>query len=185
MIRRADKILVFDLELTCWEPLPPPDMSPEIIQIGYCFLNLQTGERSGMDSLYVRPIKSTISEFCTELTGITPKLIKRGQCLPTVSQRLLKLGTKQYASACYGDDWACVNTECQKANCNTFLSDEWINVSTLTKLAFNNYKCIGLRNACEQIDLAWEGEAHRAEWDAWNTAGLLYALLTRHWRNVL
>lgn len=185
MIRRADKILVFDLELTCWDGTPPDGMFPEIIQIGWCFLNPKTGERSGRDMLYVKPENSTISTYCTDLTGITPADVRRGQSLAITSARMTNMGMKQYATAVYGDDWDCVKKECEFANCDMFLSDECIDVATLTKLAFNSYKNVGLRRAVEAFGLPWEGQEHSADWDAWNTAGLLGAMLTSDWRKLV
>lgn len=185
MMRRADRILVFDLELTCWDGAPPDGMLPEIIQIGWCFLNPKTGERFGRDALYVKPENSTISTYCTDLTGITPAHVRRGQSLSVTASRMINMGMKQYASAVYGDDWVCVKNECEYANCDMFISDEYIDVSLLTKLAFNSYKNIGLRRAVESFGLVWEGQEHSADWDAWNTAGLLGAMLTSDWSKLM
>lgn len=185
MIRRADKILVFDLELTCWDGTVPDGMNSEIIQVGWCFINPKTGERTGRNALYVKPVTSSISAYCTDLTGITPSDVRRGQTLPIISSRMINMGIKQYVSACYGDDWDCISKECAYANCDMFLSDEYINVATLTKLAFNSYKNVGLRRAVESFGLTWEGQEHSADWDAWNTAGLLGAMLTSDWRKLV
>jgi inhibitor of KinA sporulation pathway (predicted exonuclease) len=159
-------------------------MPSEIIQIGWCFLNPKTGERFGRSSQYVKPMHSNISQFCTDLTGITAKNVRSAQPLPVTSTRLVRNGLRQYVSAGYGDDWDYVKSECDMSNCETFLSDEYIDVSTLTKLALNSYKNIGLKKACEELGVSWEGEEHRADWDAWNTAGLLSTLLTSDWRNI-
>ncbi|MBS1722366.1 MAG: exonuclease domain-containing protein [Armatimonadetes bacterium] len=186
MIKRADKILVYDLELTCWDGgIPPPGNVSEVIQFGWCFLDPRSGERFGRDSLYVRPAQSEISAYCTRLTGITPKILKQGQPLQTTCARLVKSGTKQYVSAAYGDDRSCLYTECEYANAEFPLSDESIDVATLVKLALNRYKSVGLVEACSTFGVSWEGEQHRADWDAWNTAGLLAALLQGGWRNIV
>lgn len=182
MIRRSDRILVFDLERTCWDGIPPEGMFPEIIQFGWCFLNPLTGERYGRNSVYVKPMNSYVSAFCTDLTGITPAMVRRGQPLSTTSARLLNMGLKQYVSAGYGNDWDEVREECDSVACDMFLSDEYIDVSTFTKLALNQHKNVGLRRACERLGMQWEGEEHRADWDAWNTAGLLGLYLTSDWR---
>ena len=40
-----DRILVIDVEATCWEGDPPPDQEREIIEIGLCILDVATGAR--------------------------------------------------------------------------------------------------------------------------------------------
>ena len=44
MPKILDKIIVIDLEATCWEGDPPPGQESEIIEIGLCILDVATGE---------------------------------------------------------------------------------------------------------------------------------------------
>ena len=185
MIKRADKILVLDLELTCWRDIAPEGMQPEIIQIGWCFLNPHTGDITGQDALYVQPAHSTVSAYCTELTGITPEQCKTAQPLQAVTARLTKLGLKQYACAGYGDDWACVQAETELVDANSFLSESYIDISLLTKLALGRYKNLSLSSACRHFGVTTEGQMHRADWDARNAAVLLAVLLQTNWRDIV
>jgi hypothetical protein len=71
-------ILVVDLEATCWATgNPPQGQYNEIIEIGWALLNLEarppTIEQNG--TYLVKPIRSEVSTFCTELTTITPQLL--------------------------------------------------------------------------------------------------------------
>ncbi len=69
-----DVILVVDLESTCWEGSPPPEQTSEIIEIGLCTVDLNTLTHSEKRSFLVKPVQSEISDFCTELTTLTPDM---------------------------------------------------------------------------------------------------------------
>jgi inhibitor of KinA sporulation pathway (predicted exonuclease) len=182
MIKRADRVVVFDLELTCWDtPVPPAGEEPEIIQIGWCLLDPVTGERFDRQHLMVRPAKSRISAYCTALTGITPTDVRRGNSLRDVCVRMTKMGLRQYACAGYGDDLGCLLEHCAKSGAESPLSDSYINVALLVQLASNTYKGVGLDKACKSLGFDPEGTAHRADWDAWNAARVLGALLRGAW----
>ncbi|WP_435858412.1 exonuclease domain-containing protein [Streptomyces milbemycinicus] len=75
---RLDRVLVVDVEATCWDGPAPEGMESEIIEIGLCELDVATGERPVRRSLMVRPERSTVSPFCTELTTITPEQAAAG-----------------------------------------------------------------------------------------------------------
>lgn len=182
MIKRADKVVVFDLELTCWDaPAPPPDQVPEVIQIGWCLVDPVTGECSGRQSLNVKPVRSCVSAYCTALTGITPQDARRGVPLRDACIRMTKMGLRQYACAGYGDDLDCLLADCALSGAESPFSSDYINVALLAKLASGAYKGVGLGELCSRLGIEFEGQAHRADWDAWNTAKVLAALL-RGWR---
>ena len=42
----TNKIIIIDLEATCWEGIPPKGEVSEIIEIGICLLDTLTGEIS-------------------------------------------------------------------------------------------------------------------------------------------
>ena len=76
MTIRKDKLLVVDLEATCWEGYnAPPGQTNEILEIGVCLLDLETYQISAKRSLLVTPTESEISPFCTQLTSITPEMV--------------------------------------------------------------------------------------------------------------
>lgn len=58
---------IIDIEATCWAAQPLPGQVSEIIEIGLCVLNLRTLERVERRSIRVRPERSEVSVFCTEL----------------------------------------------------------------------------------------------------------------------
>ena len=64
--RTFDRIVVVDVEATCWAADPPPDQTSEIIEIGVCILDVANGERLDRKSILVRPTQSSVSAFCTQ-----------------------------------------------------------------------------------------------------------------------
>jgi inhibitor of KinA sporulation pathway (predicted exonuclease) len=60
---------VIDVEATCWDGAPPVGAVGEIIEIGLTIVDLGRGERVGRHRVLVRPVRSEVSAFCTELTG--------------------------------------------------------------------------------------------------------------------
>jgi DNA polymerase III epsilon subunit-like protein len=78
MARALDKILVIDVEATCWEGDPPAGQTSEIIEIGLCVLDVASGERSAPRAIMVKPQRSTLSEYCIQLTTITPEMLADG-----------------------------------------------------------------------------------------------------------
>jgi len=73
------RILVIDIECTCWETREEQGDRPnEIIEIGICELDLVTGKITDPDSYVVKPRFTEVSPFCTQLTGWTPQQIAEG-----------------------------------------------------------------------------------------------------------
>ncbi len=71
MNRAATLLNVVDVEATCWQDGPPDGQVSEIIEIGLTTVDLSLGQRIGRHRILVRPQRSAVSAFCTELTGLT------------------------------------------------------------------------------------------------------------------
>jgi hypothetical protein len=73
-------ILVVDLEATCWEYIQdrPRGEVNEIIEIGWALVDLtQSPPVTTQDgTILVKPTRSNVSQFCTELTTITAELLE-------------------------------------------------------------------------------------------------------------
>jgi|SRR6185312_9286144 len=69
---------VVDVEATCWEGDAPAGMPSEIIEIGLAVVDLRAGTRVGRYRILVRPVRSAVSAFCTELTGLTQAEVDTG-----------------------------------------------------------------------------------------------------------
>src|SRR5689334_5093996 len=67
-----DHYLIVDLEATCSDDGTVPRHEMEIIEIGAVMQNARTFEVESEFQTFVRPVRhSELTEFCTELTGIT------------------------------------------------------------------------------------------------------------------
>src|SRR5829696_543 len=104
MARRLDQILVIDIGSTCWDGAPPEGQANDIIEIGLCPLDVATGERLEKVSMLVRPERSTVSRYCTDLTTLTQELVEQGIAFDEACSRL----KSEYLSrdrlwASYGD----------------------------------------------------------------------------------
>ncbi len=63
MAKLLDKIVIIDIEATCWEGKPPEGMESDIIEVGACLLDVNTGEISESKGILVKPERSVISLF--------------------------------------------------------------------------------------------------------------------------
>lgn len=64
MAKKLDKIIVVDVESTCWQDTPPDGQESEIIEIGVC-IDVALGKRLEKESILVKPEKSRVTQFCT------------------------------------------------------------------------------------------------------------------------
>ena len=79
MAKRLDHILVIDIESTCWEGgFPPRGEANDIIEIGLTPLEVSSGRRIEKRSILVRPERSKVSPFCTELTTLNQGQVEGG-----------------------------------------------------------------------------------------------------------
>ncbi|HML22872.1 MAG TPA: 3'-5' exonuclease [Aggregatilinea sp.] len=180
MAGKLDQVLVIDIESTCWEGPPPPGEEKEIIEIGICALDVATGERVSRQSILVKPEHSQISEFCTELTHLTPSNIEREG---VTFGRACAILRRKYAArdriwASYGDyDRRQFEQQCAERQVLYPFGSSHINVKTLFALFNGMSQEIGLLNALNMMHLPVEGTHHRGVDDAWNTAQLLWMMM--------
>lgn len=82
---RTDRVLVVDVECTCWETKEEQGDRPnELIEIGICELVVKTGEIRDASGYVVKPRFTEVSPFCTELTGWTKEQIAEGSDIADV-----------------------------------------------------------------------------------------------------
>jgi inhibitor of KinA sporulation pathway (predicted exonuclease) len=179
MAKRLDQILVIDLEATCWEGAPPPGQTREIIEIGICPIDVERLERLEKRSILVKPEKSEISAFCTELTTLTQEMFSDAVTFGDAIQIL----RKEYRSrdrlwASWGDyDRKQFERSCQEYHLTYPFGRSHLNIKTLFAVAFGLQHEIGLDRACQKLGLTMQGTHHRGDDDAWNIAGVLCHLL--------
>ena len=179
MAKKLDQILVIDVEATCWETEPPEDQESEIIEIGICPLDVAAGDRLEKQSILVKPEKSTVSAFCTNLTSLTQEDVEEGISFKQACAILKKdYLSKKRTWASYGDyDRRQFERQCLAHNISYPLGPTHINVKNLFAIVNRLSFEVGMSQALKILNLPLEGIHHRGEDDAWNIARILWEIL--------
>ena len=195
-------VIVLDFESTCWKDRSFSTPPPEVIEFPAILVAVDTNEIKDKFQQYVKPTEhSILSEFCTQLTGITQDKVDSGisiaSCLDLFSQWLnhhiadkclcfpsldSNAGSKGDSRAAFvtWSDWdlkTCLRDECQRKNI-TYSShlQTWID---LRKTFRDFYKCSpkGLNGALQHLGLTFHGREHCGLDDAVNTGRLLLRMV--------
>jgi inhibitor of KinA sporulation pathway (predicted exonuclease) len=173
-----DKIVVVDLETTCWEKRER-DQIMEVIEMGVCLLDIRSGEITDRQSILNRPVYSVVTEFCTKLTTLTQKVVENGigfreACLKLEDEYQTK--TRIWAS--YGDfDRRQFERECRLKNVPYPFGSRHINVKTLFAIKHRLAEEIGIDKALALLGMELIGTHHRGVDDAYNAARILCTLI--------
>jgi inhibitor of KinA sporulation pathway (predicted exonuclease) len=172
---------VVDVEATCWVDTPPDGQVSEIVEIGLTVVDVVAGERVGGRRVLVRPARSTVSEFCTELTGLTQSEVDGGVEFGEAC-RLLRdehsAGERGWAS--WGDyDRKQFQRQCDASGVDYPFADRHTNAKAVFTTAFGLRRRPGMAQALDIAGLPLEGRHHSGVDDAWNIAALVL-LLVRH-----
>jgi inhibitor of KinA sporulation pathway (predicted exonuclease) len=181
MSKKLDFIVVVDVEATCWGGEIPPGQEHEIIEIGICPLEIATGKRHPKRSILVKPEKSTISDYCTNLTTLTQDQINTGISLHEACIILEKeFLTKERAWASWGDyDREKFKQECESKHIKYPFGPRHINIKNLFAIEMKLAKEVDLTVAMNILKLPFEGIVHRAVDDAFNMALILSKLISK------
>ncbi|NXI08081.1 ERI2 exoribonuclease, partial [Irena cyanogastra] len=165
-------------------------------------LNTSTGVIESEFHMYVQPQEHPIlSEFCTELTGITQNQVDEGVPLNICLSQFLKWIQKiqkekkimfttdsqnnstSEAKACAFVTWTdwdlgvCLHYECRRKQLRKpDILNSWIDLKA-TYRAFYNRKPKGLNGALQDLGIAFEGREHSGLDDSRNTARLAWRLI--------
>ncbi|XP_072240812.1 ERI1 exoribonuclease 2 [Leuresthes tenuis] len=190
-------LIVIDFESTCWRE--KNNCSQEIIEFPAVLLNTSTGEVESEFHAYVQPQEHPIlSEFCTELTGITQVQVEAGIplqiCLSRFNRWLQNLQleagvafpNKRQAGPAPSpspkmcafltwSDWdlgVCLQYECKRKQLHKpDVLNSWIDLRSTYRL-FYNRKPKGLNGALQDLGIQFSGREHSGLDDARNTAQL-------------
>ncbi|WP_203296727.1 3'-5' exonuclease [Luteirhabdus pelagi] len=177
------KIIIVDLEATCWEEDGEYQKNnSEIIEIGICLLDIQSGKISEQKGILVKPMKSEVSEFCTRLTTITPKMLEDdGISLSEACQMIEKhYNSKDYTWASYGAyDKHFLKEQCKKFNVNYPMSENHLNIKVELSKELKMRKGIGMKRALNKLKIPLDGTHHRGIDDANNSAKILKWVLNK------
>jgi len=181
----ADRYLnVVDVEATCWVGRPAAGMVSEIIEVGLTVVDLEEGRRVGKHRVLVRPARSTVSEFCTELTGLTQREVEGGVSFAEACRGLatsFESGVRCWAS--WGEyDRRQFEAQCQATRTEYPFGRRHVNAKAVFTEARGLRKRPGMARALDIAGLPLEGRHHRGEDDAWNIAALILGLRScRQW----
>jgi inhibitor of KinA sporulation pathway (predicted exonuclease) len=181
MAKLLDQVLVIDIESTCWQGPAPQGMVSEIIEVGLCLVDLRTLERSGKRCLLIRPTRSQIGPFCTQLTTLTiDQFGGAGTLADVVSILKREYRTLDRLWASWGDyDRRQFERNCKEFTVPYPFGASHLNIKTLFAIGFGDPKEIGIDEACDRLKIPMEGTHHRGVDDAWNIAGIFCKLLQR------
>jgi inhibitor of KinA sporulation pathway (predicted exonuclease) len=182
MAGRLEYILVVDLEATCWEEGPIPHPDSEIIEFGLALYSVQERKIESAESYYVQPVSSEISEYCRQLTGITPFLLKsKGVPLVEACDKIrekYQLDSNQLTWASWGDfDRTFLHHQCEKLGVEFPFSQTHLNLKNLFAIKMQLEYEVSLKKAFSMLPMIQEGRAHSGMDDAINTARVLEYVL--------
>lgn len=174
---KPNEILVIDVEATCWSGHFHSDNSPqgqqqEIIEIGIAVVNRLDQEIEETESILVVPTHSEVSEYCTELTGLTEEELARDGLLYKNAIKKLRNDFKSWNRpfVSWGEfDRRQFRRDCELKNVG-FPFSRHLNLKTIDAwdAGLKNEK--GLKKALNRRDIELEGDHHSGVDDAYNTA---------------
>ncbi|MER6652324.1 3'-5' exonuclease [Streptomyces sp. NPDC000971] len=176
---------VMDVEATCWDGRPPPGSVNEIIEIGLTVVDLSAGRRSSRHRVLVRPVRSAVSGFCTELTGLTQAEVDRGVTFAEACRILVEeFGAGERPWASWGDYDRRQFARQSRADGVAYpfgLPTErtHTNAKAVFAQSYGLRRKPGMDQALRIAGLPLEGRHHRGEDDAWNIAALVLDLVGR------
>jgi inhibitor of KinA sporulation pathway (predicted exonuclease) len=184
MHKTAEDILIIDLESTCWEnsTLPSGEQQDidnmEIIEFG-CALANRRGDVIDARSFLVRPTRNPfLSDFCTELTGITQSMVSEAPAFSEAAQALNAwLGDlpRNFVWCSWGNyDRLHFETQSEREGVSpSILSYPHLNLKRIWRRTTGQKKKNGLASALAFHNLDFVGCQHRGIDDAKNIARLL------------
>ena len=173
-----NKVWIVDLEASCWDKehgeQPPEGQESEIIEIGIAELDVKTGEIARTFDFIVKPTRSKISKYCTELTTLTQEQVDQGITFEKAVKEMHRIGFKSRIWASWGNyDKEFFKEQCLKRNVEYPFNKEHINIKTFFCLKNKIGRGVGLSKALEIKGVLFEGTKHRGINDAIMEAKLL------------
>eukprot|EP00287_Rhodomonas_sp_CCMP768_P016353 CAMPEP_0196759006 /NCGR_PEP_ID=MMETSP1091-20130531/104482_1 /TAXON_ID=302021 /ORGANISM="Rhodomonas sp., Strain CCMP768" /LENGTH=264 /DNA_ID=CAMNT_0042107845 /DNA_START=24 /DNA_END=818 /DNA_ORIENTATION=+ len=192
-------LLVMDFEATCWDRAKPPPQADggkaprqEIIEFPCVVVETKSGTVVDEFHQYVKPTEeATLSEFCTELTGIEQPQVEAAQPLQKVLEDFVqwvsanpKLKADDFAIVTCGD-WDLydqIRTETTRKGFVHLVPSwmqRWINIKPIWMKATGNEKATGMAGMLRDLDIQLLGKHHSGIDDARNIARIALKLLSR------
>ena len=180
MANKLDKLIVIDVEATCWMGPPPQGMTNDIIEIGIAEIDVLDRVVTKSEGILVIPTNSTLSGFCKKLTTLTPEMIEEhGISFREACARLKQdYVTHKRPWASWGDfDRLQFRRQCRREKVRYPFGKTHLNAKDLFSLTYRLQKELGMANALEYLNMPLDGTHHRGIDDAKNIANLLIEAL--------
>ena len=176
------KLLVVDLEATCWEDKNDTSKVMEIIEIGAVLADSKTLEIMSEFQSFVKPILNPIlSDYCLNLTTIKQEEVDSAEMFPSVLARLLDFcgETNDVTLASWGDyDRKQLILDCARFGVQYPFGADHLNIKELFTERKGSKKC-GMKKALRILGIPLEGMHHRGLDDARNIFKILAILLNQ------
>ena len=177
---RRDQLIVVDVEATCWpNNRIPPGAQSEIIEVGVCLLDLSSLQISKSQSILVRPVRSKVSAFCTDLTTLTQSQVDDGRTFDEACRILRdQYGSQSRAWGSWGNyDLKLFESQCRSFGVPYPFTQTHLNIKQMFGKRFNRGKLVGMSAALDILKLPLEGTHHRGGDDAYNIARIMAYML--------
>jgi inhibitor of KinA sporulation pathway (predicted exonuclease) len=178
MSGEPERLLIVDLEATCWERNPPAPH--EIIEIGAVAYEMGRGPLAEFQT-FVRPrLKPILSPFCTRLTSIRQKDVEGAPPFPEALEALSCWAEAYapYTLAAWGNyDRGQFQDDCRLHRV-VYPFGAYLNIKTAFARLVNCRPC-GMARALHLAGLTLEGTHHRGIDDVRNIARLVDYLVAR------
>ncbi len=172
-------MLIIDLEATCWKGNQPPGEVSDIIEIGLCVFDLADSTLSDNYGIIVRPTRSRVSEFCTELTGMTQSIAESGAEFSLACEMLqARFNSSQIPWASWGEyDRRMFKSQCEELEVPYPLGEVHTNLKKEFARHYGIKKLVGMSRALRQLGMNLEGKHHSGKDDARNIARILERMM--------
>jgi inhibitor of KinA sporulation pathway (predicted exonuclease) len=180
-VAAAPLLNVVDVEATCWAGEPPPGQSAEIIEIGLTVVDPARRARLDRHRILVRPERSAVGEFCTELTGLTQADVDAGVSFAEACEILTaEHATTRRGWASWGDyDRRQFEYQCAATPAAYPFGLRHLDAKARFAHAYRLTRPVGMAHALALAGLPLEGRHHRGDDDAWNISALVLHLIAR------
>jgi len=174
------RILVFDLVCSCWLGRPPEGMRQEVIEVGFCILDMSTTGITDKKSIIIKPENSVISTFCEELTGISQSTVdKEGISFKEACRMMMdEYATHTFESVSWGkSDVHFLKEDCSFYGVPYPLGNKHSNAQKTFRKKLKMKNEMSVKGALAYLGKEFQGTQHRASDDAYNTAMILADVL--------
>jgi len=197
--KHLEYLLILDFEATCGDAIEKGER--EIIEFPTLLYNLRTNEVQAQFHEYVKPVRHpALTEFCTELTGITQNTVDAADTFPGVwlrFQKWLKSSGALESPADYAfltcGNWdlktmlpeqlaytATVNPDFDSTIPSPL--DRWINIKKSFGSHYNTKKNKSMTGMLNHAKLGLEGKHHSGIDDCKNISRIVMKMREEKWR---